>query len=95
MKPADLPVAVPATGGKPIRSWLLDVMAGRITLAAVPAEWQPHVRHMMLLPVYRLADQVLRGRTLDDRRRYLAAVPESVRTLVEAEAIRLHSMRRR
>ena len=67
-------------GGKPMDS--------------IPPEWQATVIAYLGRWIFEKARDVLRGRTLEDRRARLAAVPESLREHVEAEARRQHSIMR-
>lgn len=67
-------------GGKPMDS--------------IPPEWQATVIAYLGRWIFEKARDVLRGRTLEDRRDRLAAVPVALREHVEAEARRQHSLSR-
>jgi len=66
-----------------------QVMDGTADYNFLPAALQSAIR----LPIYYRACAVLAEPTKEARRAKLNAEPESVRALVEAEALRLHKLR--
>ena len=65
------------------------VLAGEEEYKSLPDALQSAIR----LPIYTRACAVLEELTKAERRARLDIVPESVRDLVEAEALRLHKLR--
>lgn len=71
-----------------------DVLSGRRTLEQVPEQWRGMVARLLLRPAYDLAVEVLALRGPEARRHRLAQLLDSIRPMVEAEARRLHQLRR-
>jgi len=65
------------------------VLSGTADYSILPEPLQSAIR----LPIYTRACAVLAEPTKEARRAKLDAEPESVRALVEAEALRLHKLR--
>lgn len=70
------------------------ILAGEIPLTDVPDDLRPSVEHIIKLPIYRLAVEVLDAPTKDQRNRNLERVPDLIRPMVRAEAERVFNYRR-
>lgn len=70
------------------------VMTGLITIDQVPERLRPSVTHLTLLPIHKLAVEVLDAPTKEQRQFKLSRVPERLRPLVKAEAERVFNYRR-
>ena len=68
-----------------------NVLAGTADYNFLPIALQSAIR----LPIYNLACNVLAQPTQAARRAVLDSMPDMVRDLVEAEALRLHKLRNR
>ena len=65
------------------------IMAGEITIDQVPELIRPSVAHLILLPIHRMAVDVLNAPTKEQRQFKLSRVPELLRPSVKAEAERV------
>lgn len=76
------------------------VLAGDYTIDQVPEQIRPSVAHLILLPIYKMACEVLDVVGADAelraeaRNRKLSRVPELLRPQVKAEAERVFNYRR-
>lgn len=70
------------------------IMSGEITIDQVPEQIRPSVAHITLLPVHRLAVDVLDAPTKEQRQLKLSRVPVLLQPLVKAEAERVFQYRR-
>lgn len=70
------------------------VLAGDYTIDQVPEQIRPSVAHITLLPIHRLAVEVLDAPTKEQRQFKLSRVPALLRPLVRTEAERVFNYRR-
>ena len=70
------------------------ILRGELTIDQVPEQIRPSVAHITLLPVHRLAVEVLDAPTKEQRQFKLSRVPALLRPLVRTEAERVFNYRR-
>jgi hypothetical protein len=79
------------------------ILRGELTIEQVPEQIRPSVAHITLLPIHRLAVEVLDGvvpyamvsaPAKEQRQFKLSRVPELLQPLVKAEAERIFNYRR-
>lgn len=70
------------------------VLAGDYTIDQVPEQIRPSVAHLILLPIHKMACEVLEAPSKEIRQLKLSRVPELLRPQVKAEAERVFQYRR-
>lgn len=69
------------------------IIAGKITLADVPEQWQGIVASMLIHPIWLIAEEVVSYRDKARRAAALNRVPASIRADVEVQARKIFASR--
>lgn len=79
---------------KAVSDLTAQVLAGKLPLEEVPEFIRPSVHHLTLLPVYRMACDILNAGSQAERRYRLDQIPETLRQQVKTEAERVFELRK-